>query len=61
MRKYTNIALPNDLIEHIDQVIKSLNMGYQSRSEFVKESIRSMLKDLERYRLKKSKRGEVFL
>ena len=45
MRKYTNVALPNDLIEQIDEIIKKSGMGYKSRGEFVKEAVRNLLKD----------------
>ncbi|MBW2984311.1 ribbon-helix-helix domain-containing protein [Candidatus Woesearchaeota archaeon] len=43
---YKNIALPNDLIERIDSIIKNSKMGYKSRGEFVKEAVRGLLKEL---------------
>ncbi len=43
---YKNIALPNDLIERIDSVIKNSKMGYKTRGEFVKEAVRALLKQL---------------
>lgn len=43
---YKNIALPNDLVERIDSVIKKSKMGYKTRGEFVKEAVRSLLKEL---------------
>ena len=45
MSKYKNIALPNDLIERIDYIIKKSKMGYKSRGEFVKEAVRNLLKE----------------
>ena len=45
MRRYTNVALPVDLIEQIDTVIKKKGMGYKSRGEFVKEAVRNLLKE----------------
>jgi len=42
-RKYTNIGLPDDIIKKIDQIIIEGKLGYTSRSEFVKESIRDLL------------------
>lgn len=55
MRRYTNIALPDDLAEQINQVMKKSNMGYKSKSEFVKEAVRILLRDLAHYQdLKKS-------
>jgi metal-responsive CopG/Arc/MetJ family transcriptional regulator len=46
MSKYKNIALPDDLIDKIDSVIKTSKMGYKTRGEFVKEAVRSHLKTL---------------
>ena len=43
---YRNIALPSDLIERIDSVIKNSKMGYKSRGELVKEAVRNLLKEL---------------
>ena len=48
MRLYTNIALPNDLIEQIDNIIKKGKLGYKSRSELVKESVRNLLKEIKK-------------
>ncbi len=41
---YKNIALPSDLIGRIDAIIKNSKMGYKTRGEFVKESVRTMLR-----------------
>ena len=46
MRRYTNIALPNDLVEKIDIAIKKSNLGYRSKAELVKEAVRNSLKSL---------------
>jgi metal-responsive CopG/Arc/MetJ family transcriptional regulator len=46
MRRYTNVALPSDLIEQIDKLIQKRGMGYRSRGEFVKEAVRNLLKEL---------------
>ena len=46
MNNYKNIALPEDLIERIDAVIKKSKMGYKTRGEFVKEAVRTLLKEL---------------
>ena len=43
---YKNVALPNDLIERIESVIKNSRMGYKTRGEFVKEAVRAKLKEL---------------
>ena len=48
MRRYTNVALPSDLIAQIDKVIKNKGMGYKSRGELVKEAVRNSLKELKK-------------
>ena len=45
---YTTIALPNELVEEIDAVIKSKLRGYISRGEFAKEALRSHLDKLKK-------------
>ena len=50
MNNYKNIALPDDLVERIDSVIKNSKMGYKTRGEFVKESVRTQLKVLKNYK-----------
>ncbi|MBW2984312.1 ribbon-helix-helix domain-containing protein [Candidatus Woesearchaeota archaeon] len=49
MRKYTNVALPSDLIEQIDKIIKKKGMGYKSRGELVKEAVRNLLKEIKEF------------
>ncbi len=46
MSKYTNIALPNDLVEKMDAIIKKSKFGYKSRGEFTKEAIRMLLRTI---------------
>ena len=53
--KYTNVALPEELIKEIDKVLKESGLGYKSRGEIVKESVRAFLKDLAEYKQKESK------
>lgn len=54
--KYTNIALPDELINEIDKVIKESGLGYKSRGEIAKEAVRKFLKELAEYKqIKKSK------
>ena len=43
MGKYKNIALPEDLVDRIDKVIKKSKLGYKTRGEFVKEAVRTLL------------------
>lgn len=43
---YTTIALPNVLIEQINEIIKNQKHGYISKPEFIKEAIRDKIKTL---------------
>ncbi len=49
MRKYTNVALPSDLIEQIDKIIKKKGLGYKSRGELVKDAVRNLLKEIKKF------------
>ena len=51
--KYTNIGLPEDLIQKIDEVIKKGHFGYKTRGEFVKEAVRDSLKELAKLKIVK--------
>ena len=53
--KYTNVALPEELIKEIDKVLKESGLGYKSRGEIVKEAVRAFLKDLAEYKQIKKK------
>lgn len=46
MRRYTNVALPDEMIERIDKLVKEDDLGYKSRGEFVKEAVRHLLLNL---------------
>ena len=48
MRRYTNIALPDDLIGRIDNLIRKKGYGYKSRAEFTKEAVRILLRKIEK-------------
>ncbi len=50
MRRYTNVALPDDLVEQINKIIKKRGLGYKSRGEFVKEAVRNQLRELKQLR-----------
>jgi metal-responsive CopG/Arc/MetJ family transcriptional regulator len=45
---YTTIALPDELVKEMDSIIKSKKKGYTSRGEFVKEALRSLLKQVKK-------------
>jgi len=40
--EYSTVKVPKDLIDEIDKMMDKL--GYRSRSEFVKDAIRSLLR-----------------
>ena len=42
-KKYTNIAVPEDLAKSIDDFIKRNKLGFRSRAEFAIEAIRNKL------------------
>lgn len=42
-RSYINIPLPDELADRINNIIKTANLGYKTKSEFVKEAVREKL------------------
>lgn len=47
-KTFTTIALPDELIKEIDEVIKTKKMGFRSRPELTKYAIRQLLLQLKR-------------
>ena len=45
---YTTIALPNILIDQIEEIIKDKKHGYVSKPEFIKEAIREKMRSLKK-------------
>jgi len=45
---YTTVALPVELMDEIDVIVKSKKKGYTSRGELVKEAVRNLLKGLKK-------------
>jgi len=45
-KEFINVGLPKELIKEIDKVMKEANLGYRSRAEFVKESVRKRVEEL---------------
>ena len=43
---YTTVALPDSLMDEIDEIVKGKRKGYTSRGEFVKEATRALLERL---------------
>ena len=44
-KRYTNVSLPQDLIDEVDKIIKESSLGYQSRADFCKEAIRTHIRN----------------
>lgn len=57
MRKYTNIPLPDELAKQIDNVIEAAELGYKTKSEFVKEAVRERLIELAKFKGFKKKKN----
>ena len=43
MSKYVNIPLPEELAKQIEKIIQEANMGYKTKTEFIKEAVREKL------------------
>lgn len=41
VRGYTSVSIPNNLLVEIDELVNNGELGYTSRSEFVKEALRA--------------------
>jgi len=47
-KTFTTVAIPDELIKEVDELIKSKKRGYRSRPELIKEAIRKLLIDLKK-------------
>ncbi len=45
---YTTVALPDELVREMDDIIAKKKKGYTSRGELVKEAVRNLLKGMEK-------------
>ena len=45
---YTTVALPDELMDEIDDIVKEKKKGYVSRGEFVKGAVRGFLEKLKK-------------
>jgi len=43
---YTTIALPNVLLDQVEEVIKNKKHGYISKPEFIKDAVRRLLTEV---------------
>ncbi len=46
--KWKTIQLPEGLIKSVDEVISTKQLGYTSRSEFIKESVRLRIQEIKK-------------
>jgi metal-responsive CopG/Arc/MetJ family transcriptional regulator len=53
VERYTNISLPDELIEEIDRVVKQHSFGYKNRADLCKGAIRTFLQNLSHYEERK--------
>jgi len=44
--KWKTVQLPEDLIKSVDEMISTEGLGYTSRSEFIKESVRLRIQNM---------------
>ena len=49
-KRYTNIPLPEELTKQIDNLIQTAELGYKTKSEFIKEAVRDKLIKLSRFK-----------
>ena len=45
---YSTIALPNVLLDRVEEIIKNKKNGYISKPEFIKEAIREKIRSIKR-------------
>lgn len=55
-KRYTNIPLPDELAVQIERVIETAELGYKTKSEFVKEAVREKLMGLDGFKGFKKKK-----
>ena len=46
--KWKTVQLPEDLIKSVDALISTEGLGYTSRSEFIKESVRLRIQEIKK-------------
>ena len=45
---YTTIALPNVLIDQIEEIVRDRKYGYVSKPEFIKEAVREKIRGIKK-------------
>lgn len=56
LKRYVNIPLPEELAKQIDKVIETAELGYKTKSEFIKEAVREKLIELSKLKGFKKKK-----
>ena len=56
-QEYINIPLPDELAKQIENVINTAELGYKTKSEFVKEAVRERLIELGEFKGFKKKQS----
>ena len=49
-KRHINIPLPDELAGQIERVMETAELGYKTKSEFVKEAVREKLMELDKYK-----------
>ena len=60
-KRYVNIALPKELVEILDKVMKNSGLGFKSRAEIVKTALIDIMdkaRKLEQWVMIEKRRGE---
>jgi metal-responsive CopG/Arc/MetJ family transcriptional regulator len=45
--RWKTIQLPEELLNRVDELVEKAELGYTSRSEFIKEAVRLRVEDIE--------------
>ncbi len=43
---YTNIGVPRELMEKVEQIVSTSKLGYRTRSEFIIEAVREKVQQI---------------
>lgn len=56
-RRWKTIQLPEELLDRVDDLVEMAELGYTSRADLIKESVRLRVEELEKVLRKRSGRG----
>jgi len=48
-RRWKTVQLPEELLNRVDKLVNVKELGYTSRSEFIKEAVRLRLEEVEKH------------